>query len=132
MRKFIFRWALGVVTHADLSIEEMNLFTEVLLRRLGALPIHGIITSSDEGLLISGELLDTERAQMLREYAQAALQNKALNLIVDQTRFVAFRNGLATGLPPNELIFFRAALWVHEQIKNHLRLLAQESPELTG
>lgn len=118
--------ALGVLRRADLTISERGLFTGIVLEKLGAIPLHALITSSEEGILIHGEPLSIEKMRVLRESALQALDNQALNIIADQVRFVAFKEGLATGRPPEELIFFRSALWFCEQLKSYLQTLSQQ------
>jgi hypothetical protein len=91
-----------------------------------ALPIAAILTGSDEGILVNGELLDFEKARMMRDAAMRVLENQAFKLCADQVRYIAIKNGLATGLLPEDLLFYRAALWYADELKKHLALLAQE------
>lgn len=121
------RWLKG----ADLSVEERNLCTGILLDKLEAVPLGAIISTNDAGeILINGKEQDIEKLTDLREYAIAAVQNKALQLVWEQVRWTAFRDGLASGHPDTVLQFYRAALWFSDSLKQQLALLAgsQELP----
>lgn len=121
---------LKLVLSRDLSLAERNLFTELVLDRLDALPLHDIITVGDEGeLLINGSVVDLEKARDLHVLANAALDNKAEKLIDEQVMWAAMVNGLHKGDTPEKLYFYRAAIWFGQQRENLLRLLAQREQE---
>lgn len=139
MRRMLVKFALGVFKRADLTDEERSLCTGLILDRIGAAPLRAMISFVDElgehgvvhrTLLVNGEELDVEKLRVLREAAKVAIENASFNLVADQVRWLAFKEGLATGRPAAELIFFRAALWFIEEMKKHLQLLAQQDQEL--
>lgn len=117
--------AIKMLLKIPLSIEEKNSIVINILDNLTALPIRAIITASEEGILINGAPLDFESAKVMRDGATRVLTNKAFQLCADQVRFAAVQKGLATGLQPEELLFFRAALWYADELKSHLAILAQ-------
>lgn len=128
--RLLVKWALKVIQRADLTISERTLCTGVVLQKLEALPLRGIIEDSDEGILINGKQLNIEKVRVLRESAIAALDNQALNLIGEQVVWIAIQRGIHNADTPEKLYFYRAAIWFSEQLKAHLQILAQQRPEL--
>jgi hypothetical protein len=112
----------------DLTPEQRNRLVVHILDIEGALPIHAIVTSDDEGVLVNGEQLNYDNASVLRNSATQVLDNRAFKLCADHVRFIAFKHGLATGLLPSEILFYRASVWYADQLKAHLALLAQREP----
>jgi hypothetical protein len=102
------------------------------MKSVQAWPLHAIIVDSGEGLLINGQPLDIEKARVLRDSALRVLENQAFNLCHDQVRFLAVKEGLATGLPPEGLLFYRAAMWNMENMKSVLARLAQTDQQLSA
>lgn len=131
MRLFV-KWALRVIQRADLTIEERTLCTGAILEKLEALPLHAIVETSDEGILINGKVVDIEVLRVLRESAIKALDNRAFNFIAEQVVWIAIQRGIHNGDTPEKLYFYRAAIWFSEQMKAHLQILAQQRPELPG
>lgn len=130
--RLLVRFALSVLKHSDLTIQERTLCTGIVLTKLEALPLHDIVTSSDEGILINGKQVDIEKLRVLREAAIRALDNQALNLIGEQVVWLAIQRGIHNADTPEKLYFYRAAIWFSEQMKTHLQILAQQGPELSG
>lgn len=128
-RNWYVQFALGILKTYTPTIEERNLYTGILLEKVSALPISAIITVSENGTLINGAPVDFEKARVLQARADAALTNEAIKLCREQVRWVAILNGLATGLKPEDLLFYRAAIWYHDQLTAHLRLLAKRDQE---
>lgn len=128
--RLLVKWALKVIQHSDLTIDERTLCTGIVLQKLEAWPLRSIIEDSDEGILINGKQLNIEKLKVLRESAKAALDNQALNLIGEQVVWIAIQRGLHNADTPEKLYFYRAAIWFSEQLKAHLQILAQQSPEL--
>lgn len=124
------RLLLWLLAEKRLTLAERNALSTVILERLEALPIRGIITNSDEGILINGQPVSVEKMRTLRESALAALDNSALNLVGDQVRWVATERLLHKVVVPEDLHYYRAALWGIEQLKAHLQTLAQVNQEL--
>lgn len=129
--RLIVKLALGVIRRADLTIEERTLCTGVVLDKIAALPLRAIIENSDEGILINGKQVDIEKLRVLREHAVAALDNQALNFIAEQVVWIAVQRGIHQAKTPEDLFFYRAAIWFSEQMKIHLQILAQQSQEPT-
>lgn len=124
--RLLTKWALKVIKEADLSIEDRNRLVINILDKLEALPLGAILTVSNGEILINGKEVDIDKLRVLREYAQSALSNQASNLVDEQVMWLAVTEGLAKGLPPESLLFYRAALWFGEQRKRYLQMLAQQ------
>ena len=124
------RFVLWMLKHSNLSLAERNELIIHILDKLEALPLRDIISSSDEGILINGKPADIEKLRLLRDSANAAIENYALNYIGEQVMWVATERLTKKITTPEELFFYRAALWFGEQLKAHLKILAgyQESP----
>lgn len=125
------KWILFKVwLNLDLTLEERNKLSTLVLDKLEALPLRDIITASDEGIFINGKQADIDTLKALRESAHAALDNRALNFIGEQVVWLAVQNAVHKGDTPEKIHFYRAAIWFSEQLKAHLRVLAgyEESP----
>lgn len=110
----------------ELTDEERNLCTGVLLDRLGAIPLRDILYQDTETgtVMVKGEEIDFRMAQDLRNGANAALDNKTFTLIREQVAYEAAVQALAKASSLSDLIFFRAALWWGEQVQKKLEFLA--------
>jgi hypothetical protein len=128
----LLKFALWVIQHSKLTIAERTLCTGVILDKLEALPLSAILSDSDEGILINGKPLDFDKLQVLRNSAKAAIENQAINLIAEQVVWIATDRVIRKALTPEELYFYRAAIWFSEQMKQQLQSLAQANPELPG
>lgn len=126
MRRLLLKLCLAVFRRLDLTLEERNLCTGAILDKLEALPLHDIITSRDGEVLINGKSANLDMLRALRESAIAAIDNRALNYIAEQVVWVAVQRGVHQALKPEDMYFYRAAIWVMEQLKAHLRTLAQQ------
>jgi hypothetical protein len=73
--------------------------------------------------------MDMEKARMLHEFANQALDNKADKLIDQQVMWVSIVNGLHNGDTPEKIYFYRAAIWWSQQRQRLLHLLAQREQE---
>lgn len=124
-------WLVGWALKRKLSLEERNRLTVHILKSLQALPLTDIIVASEEGIKIQGKFIDMEQGAMLREAANLALGNKALNLIREQVTYTAFVLGSIKAEDTNALLFARAALWWGQREEYYLSLLAQkQEPDL--
>ena len=97
-----------------------------------AVPLSAIVDVNEDGqLTISGRTLDIEKAKQLQVHARAALENKALALIREQVRYESYVGAAVKVKTPDELTFYRAALWWGQMEEKYLRLLAgREEPTL--
>lgn len=109
----------------NLTIEQRNSIVTNVLDALDALPLKDIITTSPEGeLSINGRPVSLEVAQKLRESALAAVDNTALKVIKEQVAFAAVALGVHTVESERQMLFARAAIWYHQQLDKHLKILA--------
>ena len=129
---FAVKITLWLLKGERLTLAERNALSTAILGALEALPIRDIVSASDEGILINGKSLSIEKVNVLREAALASLENQAFNLIGDQVRYVATERLLNKVNVPEDLYFYRAAVWFVEQMRAHLQILAQRSPQLPG
>lgn len=113
----------------ELSVEERNLITGVLLDSLGAVPLRDILYADDTLVVDGTPIDDLQAARNLRESADAALTNRALSLIREQVKYESFNAAARTAADAKDLLFYRAALWWGEQVEKKLRFLAQQNPE---
>lgn len=130
MKRIWLKICLATFRRLDLTLEERNLCTDLVLAKLEALPLRDIIKSSDEGILINGKPADLDILKVLRESALQALDNRAFNLIGEQVVWLAVQNGVHKGDTPEKLHFYRAAIWFSEQFKAHLQVLAGYGQEM--
>lgn len=126
------RFTLWLLKGKRLTLSERNSLSTAILADIEALPLRDIITASDEGILVNGKPLNIDKAKVLRESALAALDNQAFNYIGEQVRYVASERVLNKVTVPEDLYFYRAAIWFVEQMRAHLQILSQHSPELPG
>lgn len=126
------RLALWILKNSKLTLEERTLSTTIILDKLEALPLRAIIENSDEGILINGRQVDIDKLRVLRESAIQALDNQAFNLIGEQVVWIATDRVIRKALTPEELYFYRAAIWFSEQMRQQMQSLASQRPELLG
>ena len=116
-------WLLG---RAAISVEDRNLLTSAILEKVSATPLRDIITASESGeILVNGAPLDTDVLVKMRETAKVALENNALKLVWDQMLYRSLL-GSVTGKAPEDILFYRTAMWNGEQERRYLRILAGE------
>lgn len=127
-------WLLGRLLKRNLSIQTRNKIVIHILQGLHSIPLTAIISVNEEGeMIISGSSVDIEKGRQLQAHARAALQNKALNLIGEQVVYEAFIGAANKAIIPDDLLFYRAALWWGQQIEKYLILLAgRQEPTLEG
>lgn len=124
MERFVVRLVCRLLKR-DLSVENKNLLTTTIVEKIGALPLRDmiVITESAE-ILVNGVPLEYDQAVRLREGAKTALTNPALKLVWDQVRYEAFVGSASVGRTPEDLYFYRTAIWNGEQERKYLRILA--------
>lgn len=114
------------------TTEERSLFTASALTELGALPLHATIkTDESNQLLIRGIPLDYEKALQLRASAQNVLQSAAWRVVKEQVLYEAITKGVYEGLNSDQILFSKSAIWFSQQEEKMLKVLAQDSGELS-
>jgi len=122
----LYIFLVEILGKRNLSLEQMNTLSRNIMDNLENLPLNDIIYTNEEGnLIVNGQIIDLEKMKQLREHARAALDNKALDLIKAQVAFTAIANGIHKAETPQALLFNRAAIWYHQNLENHLKILAQ-------
>ena len=123
--RIVFRMVLWLLKQHTLSVEEKNLLSTTILEKIGALPIRDIISLSENNeILVNGVPLEYDKFTQLREEAKKALLNPAMRLTWDQVRYESFKGGASVGQTPEDIFFFRTAIWNGEQERKWLRILA--------
>lgn len=91
---------------------------------LEMVPLDEIFKEDNGDILVGGKVVDVDKAFQLREQANVALDNSTLNLITEQVAYEAFVGGVHKCVTPEDLYFYRAALWWGQRVKKHLMSLA--------
>ena len=121
---------VSFLLNRDLSIQERNFLTNVILDNLDALPINGIIEANDAGeILINGSSLDIEKIKQVREAARIAADSPVLKLIREQVTYTAIVNGINKATTPENMNFYKAAVWFGQEEDKIINLLAQRTEE---
>lgn len=115
------------LSKSDLSLKQRNEVIKYILDNLEGLPIRDIINTNEEGeITVRGRSLDIDKIVKLRESARVALDNQALKLINEQVLFTAVTGGMHNAITPENLYFYRAAIWFAQQQEKQLNILAQK------
>lgn len=116
-------WSLKT---SKITKEDKALVTTALLKNIDALPIRDIITFDDDGtILIRGRKLEIEEAQILKQGADAMIDNSTRKIIVEQMLYEANKIGLHQGLNPDMIMFAKAVVWVMQQEERILKQLEE-------
>lgn len=127
--RIVVRLAVWLLDKVELSIDQRNLLTGKLLDQLGArTPLRDIIRIDEEGtLLVNGNPLTPYEARQYHEGAKSALNNATMRLIWDQIRYECFKGGVSNGAKPEDIMFYRTALWNGERERFFLALFEGQS-----
>jgi hypothetical protein len=120
----LIRFVCWLLRHKRLSSLDRTTLTNTILDSVKALPIHAIITVNENKIFIRGTELEGERALVIREGAQSALNNVALRTIHEQVLYQAVSLGVHQALTPEQMSFAKAAIWFGEEELKLLQLLA--------
>ncbi len=116
----------------DLTLNQRNSLIVHILDDLGALPIHGIISTSDDGeILINGRSLDIEKAKQLRESARIVLDSVAFKVVNQEVSYSAVVGGVHKAVLSEDMYFYRSAIWFGQQFEKMLKMLAQREEPLS-
>ena len=118
--------AVWLLKNGRLGNENRQILTAALLNRLGALPLRARIVIDGTGkVLVDGKGLNLETAKHLQESSRALLKNFARKFVGEQVTFMAVTKGVHENVSPEQGLFAKAALWVHQEEDELYRLLAQ-------
>ena len=101
----------------NLSMEDRNALTTVLLDRLHSLPLSSTFVINSEGITINGRKLDTEQAINFTESCNALKDNYARKILNEQIRYLAINLGIHNCLSLDTMFFAKAALWNMQQME---------------
>lgn len=125
LERVAIKLAIKLLKMTTLSVESRNLLTSQVLETLGAVPIRDTISISTSGeILVNGVPPDYDVFLKLREGAQLALENTAMQLVWNQVRYTSLVGSATQGSTPTDIYFYRVAIWIGEQERNWLRILA--------
>lgn len=97
----------------------------LLIARVGALPLHRILTTDAAGRLhVRGNPLDIKEQMLLREQAEAILGSSAWKLLRENTLYEAISKGVHEAQTMEQILFSKAALWNIQQTEDLLKTLA--------
>lgn len=102
---------LWAINNARFSPEERALFTGSLLRKFGAVNLHGIIRVDEGKIFIKNVPLSQERLMALRASADAMKSSMARNLVREQVLSEAVNIGFTSAQNFQQVEFARAAVW---------------------
>lgn len=105
------KFVLWAIRNARFSKEDRALFTGSLLRRFGAINLHGIIRVGEGKIFIKNVPLSQERIIALRVSAEAMKSSMARNLVREQVLTEAVNIGFISAQNFEQVEFARAAVW---------------------
>lgn len=132
MKTFVV-WLVGFALKLELTSKERNKIVIHLLDNLQAVPLSDIIGTNEQGeMLVQGRTITMEKGARLQSAAHAMLTNQAMNLIREQVKYETYVGAATKTATPEDLTFYRAALWWGQREEYFLKLLSQtkEQPEL--
>ena len=116
-----------LLERGNLSFEDSSVLIGTVLDKTGALPYKDIIEyGADGSLIIGGEPLNMEQAKYLRDSAIAAINNQAINLIMERVSYLAVLQGIHKAETIPQLYYGKVGIWWGQNIKKILQDLAQE------
>lgn len=110
---------------SSLTLAQRNKLETEILDTLEALPLKEVFSITENGeMTVRGKVIEYDKAIRLREYANSALDNQLLNLIREQVAYEAIAGGIHKCITPEDLYFYRAALWWGQRELAHLKSIA--------
>lgn len=114
-----------ILNRVNLSIRDRSELFTAVLTKIVALPLRDIISYNDEGnLLVNGQALEMARALQLRDSAKGALENQAHKIAYEQILYKALEAAAFKTGNPDDLYFYRAAIWWGQEEVKILNVLA--------
>lgn len=104
-----------ILSRKKLNASDKQKLTNEILKAIDALPLHAIITVDEGKIFIRGVPLDGERAMVLRESADKAIHNPALQLVHEQALYLAVSLGIHQAQTTEQIQFAKAAIWYSQQ-----------------
>lgn len=105
------RLVLWAINNARFSPEQRALFTGTLLRKFGAVDLHGIIRVDEGKIFIRNVPLSQEQTIALGQSADAALNSIARKFVREQVLTEAVNIGFTSAQNFDQVEFARAAVW---------------------
>lgn len=102
---------LWLIDNAQFSKEDRALFTGKLLRRFGAIDLHGILRIEAGQLFVRGKPLAPEQFATLRASAEAMIDSRARAFVREQVLSEAVNIGFTSAQNFDQVAFARAAVW---------------------
>lgn len=121
------RFITWLLARKKLSTGERNELMSAILNSIDALPLHAIITINEGKLFIRGIEQDGIKAVQIRESADQALNNIALQAVHEQVLYQAVSLGVHQAHTPEQIQFAKAGIWYAQEEMKLLRTLAESS-----
>ena len=119
---------LWLLKRKQLKLSDKQKLFALILEKVDALPTHSIITVSEDKIFIRGVPLNNEQILALRDSADAALNNQALQFVHDQVLYSAVSLGVHQAQSTDQIQFAKAAIWYGQEEKRILKELAKNDP----
>ena len=117
--------ACFLLRYSRLSLNHRTVLISRILEGLEAIPLQELITFDDAGTLyINGEKVDYEQAKKLSDSAQVMLDSYSRKIIKEHVLSVAGKRGVVEGTTPEQLYFYRVAIWCLLKEEEWLYILA--------
>lgn len=127
--------AVKLLADEQLSVEDRNLLTTVLLQKLGAVPVHARIQLESDAMggivriLIDGQPLTPQKAARLGPAARSLQRNFAYKFVQETLDFMAIKQGVHFNTTPEQGLFAKAILWQHNEEKQLIGALAGQGAD---
>lgn len=100
----------------DITNEDRQLLTSLVLIRLGVLPLRASITlDGAQQIFVNGKRPELDVAKQLRESSKSMLNNFARKFVRETVTFLAIKQGVHENLSPEQGLFAKAALWALQE-----------------
>lgn len=104
-------WALK----SRITGENKTRLITALLNNINAVPIRDVIKHSRKGIIVNGQILETDQGIAFLQGVTALADSKARKLIRDQILYEAIKLGVNQGDNPDKIMFAKAAIWCLEE-----------------
>ena len=109
------------------TLQRQQLINQVLAS-VDALPLHSIITVNGADVSIRGVPLNAEQSVALRDSADQALHNRALQIVHEQVLYQAVSLGVHQAQNTEQIQFAKAAIWYGQEEQRILKALSSNDP----
>jgi len=116
-----------LLSKKSLKTDSRMKLTNQILRSIDALPLHSIIKVHEGKIFIRDVPVENEKAIVLRESADSALHNYALQTVHEQVLYEAVSYGVHLSQNIEQIQFAKAAIWYAQKERELLQTLSTGS-----